>query len=69
MTAARQYAEVSSGVAEMIARISDGNDPDRTIYLVARAALLLARERRGDAGAAELAYRIADEFATTGEGR
>lgn len=62
---ATQYLEASKGVDALVVRLSAGeNDPDRAIYFVVRAAILMASTRRGYQGAAEIAYRIADEFAS-----
>lgn len=38
------------------------NDPDRAAYMVARAALLTVRGRRGERAAAEVAFRLGDEM-------
>lgn len=65
---ATQYLEASKGVEALVAHLSTGeNDPDRAAYFVARAAILMASTRHGYQGAAEIAYRIADEFASVGK--
>lgn len=66
MTAPTTYAEIVGAVRRLIAHHQIGNDATVSAYMVARAALLEVRACRGADRAAELAYKLADEFA--GEG-
>lgn len=58
------YARVVDAVDWIVAcRTADTDDPTVTAYMIARAALLQVRALRSAEKAAELAYRLADEFA------
>lgn len=61
MTPAASYALISREVDALVAKASE-NDPDRAAYMVARAALLTVRGRRGEKAAAEVAFRLGDEM-------
>ncbi len=56
------YAEITRGVHRLITD-QDDIEPEVAAYMIARAALITIRARRGADKAAELAYRLADEFA------
>lgn len=62
---AQTYASITKAVDQLVADHAE-NDPTVVEYMISRAALLRVRERRGADKAAQLAYRLADEFA--GEG-
>lgn len=64
---AKSYARVSQMVGTIMATKLEENDPSQVAYLIARSALLEVRTRKGSQGAAELAYRLADEFAGEGQ--
>ena len=57
------YSRVVRLVDETIAAQAPATDPTVSAYMVARAALLHVRALRGAHRAAELAYKLADEFA------
>ena len=62
MSRATTYAEITQSVDDLISHHVE-NDPTVSAYLIARAALIQVRGMRGSAKAAELGYRLADEFA------
>ena len=62
---ASSYAEITGSVDGLISHHVE-NDATVTAYLIARAALLQIRGIRGAGRAAEIAYRLADEFASEG---
>lgn len=61
---ATAYAAVTALVDNAIDEILVGNDPTVVAYLFARAGLVRVSAMRGPKRAAELAYRLADEFST-----
>ncbi|MFZ5667946.1 MAG: hypothetical protein ACOY4K_00480 [Pseudomonadota bacterium] len=61
---AASYARITAAV-EALVRSERGNDPAPVAYRIARAALLIVRGVKGGQEAAGMAYRLADELATT----
>ena len=57
------YQRVVDDVEHTIRREAPATEPTVTAYMVARAALLEVRAKHGAHRAAELAYKLADEFA------
>lgn len=56
----------ASGVIRLLDGLEErGNDPAPVAYRIARAALLIVRGVKGGQEAAGMAYRLADELATT----
>jgi hypothetical protein len=60
---AMTYRLVSQAVDEVIVDLG-GNDLERVVYMIARAALLRLRETKGGEAAAQKAYSLADEMVT-----
>lgn len=56
------YSKVDDAVQRIISDRSETH-PTVVAYMIARAALLLVRSRHGAHRAAEIAYKLADEFA------
>lgn len=59
---AAAYAQITAEVQRLIDEYAE-NDIERAAYMVARASLVVINSRRGGARAAEVAYKLADEFA------
>lgn len=66
MNLAESYAAITREVAALIERHAE-NDSERAGYMVARAALLAIRERKGAIAAAAKAYALADELSVLGD--
>jgi len=62
---AHVYANITREVLHIVDRYDNQAEPDVAAYMVMRAALLSIRGRRSAADTSALAYRLADEFATT----
>lgn len=60
---ATAYARITRSVQNLIADVRE-NDSTVAAYMVARAALVFVSGIRGPRRAAELAYKLADEFAS-----
>jgi hypothetical protein len=60
---ASSYSQITTETRQAIWRHS-GADPTVSAYMICRAALLFIMGVRGRQRAAELAYALADEFAT-----
>lgn len=60
---ATAYARITEAVQKLVEEHAE-NDPTVAAYMVARAGLLVVRGLRGSERAGEMAYRLADEFAT-----
>lgn len=63
---ATTYAVVLAAVQDIIAANLTGNDASRVAYFAGRAALLQVYHTQGPERAAEMAYRLGDEFAAAG---
>ncbi len=64
MTRAEAYPIITREVGRIIGDQAR-DDPAVSAYLIARSALLVVRGRHGPARAAAMAYKLADELATT----
>lgn len=63
---AGDYLALSKALNELIDARSYGSDPTVRAYMLARAALVRVKAVHGNERAAQLAYRLGDEF-TTGD--
>lgn len=57
------YGRISSSLGNIFHKYGDEAEPTAIAYMIARYALLAVRSQRGSRRAAELAYKLADEFA------
>ena len=60
---ANSYAEITREIDASISRHIEV-EPEVAAYMLARSALLQIRAMRGSSAAAQMAYRLADEFAS-----
>ena len=62
---AHVYANITREVQNIVDRYDNQAEPDVAAYMIMRAAMLNVRGRRSAADASALAYRLADEIATS----